>query len=81
MTIAEIKEKYFNNRTYASIEKRCNYLGLKKRFEIKWTPKEDHLLKTLREAGKLKIKEIHEKHFAYRTYSSVRNRARLYKKK
>lgn len=79
MSVAQMKERFFPNRTYTSIEKRCNYLGLKKHYEMKWTEAEDKLLSKLRKETKLKIKEIHEQHFAYRTYPSVKNRARRYK--
>jgi hypothetical protein len=78
MSVSQMKKKFFPERTYTSIEKRCNYLGLKKRYEIKWTESEDLHLADLRRNTKMKIKEIHEKHFPYRTYSSVRNRARRY---
>lgn len=80
MSVRQMKDKYFRERTYTSVEKRCSYLGLKKQYEIKWTEEEDKLLAELRKTTKLKIKQIHEQHFAYRTYSSVKNRARLYKK-
>jgi hypothetical protein len=80
MSVRQMKDKFFPNRTYTSIEKRCNYLGLKKHYEIKWTESEDELLSKLRKETKLKIREIHEKHFSYRTFSSVKNRARLHKK-
>jgi len=80
MSVSQMKDKFFPGRTYTSIEKRCGYLGLKKHYETKWTNAEDELLSNLRKETKLKIREIHEQHFAYRTYSSVKQRARRYKK-
>ena len=71
-SIRKIWEKHFSERPYASVEKRCSYLGLKKHYETKWEHNEDLLLDEL--YGKMSVREIQEKHFPYRTYSSVKNR-------
>lgn len=80
MSVRQMREKFFPNRSYTSIEKRCGYLGLKKHYEKKWTEEEDKLLAKIRKTTNLKVREIHEQHFPYRTYLSVKNRARRYKK-
>ena len=82
MTVAELRDNVFPDRSYTSIEKRCGYLGLRKmkQPEMKWTSEEDTLLNELRQNTKMKLKEIHEAHFSHRTFSSLKNRARLYKK-
>lgn len=79
MSVRQLQESFFPERTYTSIEKRCNYLGLKKQYEVKWTAAEDLLFSEIRKNTKMKIREIHEKHFPYRTYSSVKNRARRHR--
>lgn len=80
MTIKQIKAKFFPNRTYESVEKKCHYMGLKKHYEIKWTEEEDGLLENLRQNTDLKIKQIHEQYFSYRTFPSVKNRCRKFKR-
>jgi len=79
-TIREIHKSFFPHRSYESVEKKSHYLGLKKHYEIKWNEAEDRKLKELRENTTLTVKEIHEKHFSYRTYSSIRNRVRNHKR-
>ena len=76
MSIPSIHKNWFPDRTFDSVEKKCHYLGLIKKFSLKWLKEEDELLKELKNQ-KIKTKEIYEKYFPYRTFSSVKNRRRI----
>jgi len=80
MSVRQMLEKFFPNRTYASVEKRCGYLGLKKRYEQKWTPEEKSLLLENFKEGKRPC-DIWKEHFPNRTYSSVKGAIQKLKKK
>lgn len=75
MSVRQVQEKFFPDRTYTSVEKRCNYLGLKKHYEQKWTAEEKVLISEQGALGKGPA-EIRREHFAYRTYGSVKNMLR-----
>jgi hypothetical protein len=74
MTIREIHEKFFVHKTYYSVEKYAQTLGLKKHFEKKWTDEERSTLSSA--YGTMTLKEIVAKHFPYRTLSSVKGQIR-----
>lgn len=80
MSVRQMMEKFFPNRTYSSIEKRCSYLGLKKHYEQKWTDEEKDLLLEKYSEG-LGHSQIWKQHFADRTYSSVKGAIQKLKKK
>jgi hypothetical protein len=81
MTIREIHEKFFPNRSYSSVEKKSHYLGLKKHFEKKWTKEEDNTLTKARYESKMGIAEIQREFFPYRSYGSVKQHLKALKKK
>lgn len=80
MSVRQIMERFFPNRTYTSIEKRCNYLGLKKHYEQKWTDEEKTLLWEKYNEG-MRQCDIWKQHFPDRTYSSVKSAIQKLKKK
>jgi hypothetical protein len=80
MSVRQMMEKFFPNRTYTSIEKRCNYLGLKKHYEQKWTEEEKSLLLEKYNSG-MRHCDIWKQHFPNRTYSSVKGAIQKLKKK
>jgi len=76
MTIREIHEKFFPNRSYASVVKKASYLGLKKHFEKKWTTDEENILTKARDGCKMTVVKIQQELFPYRSYSSVKQHIR-----
>jgi len=80
MSVRQIVEKFFPKRTYTSVEKRCGYLGLKKRYEQKWTAEEKSLLLEKFKEGKRQC-DIWKQHFPDRTYGSVKSAIQKLKKK
>jgi len=80
MSVRQIMEKFFPDRTYTSIEKRCAYLGLKKHYEQKWTDEEKSLLLEKYNEG-MRHRDIWKQHFPGRTYSSVKGAVQKLKKK
>jgi hypothetical protein len=74
----KIHQEYFPNRSFASVEKKISYLGLKKRPqpEKKWTTAEDEKLAEAIKEG-LTTREIYDIVLSYRTFSSVKNRRRI----
>lgn len=80
MSIRQMMEKFFPNRTYTSIEKRCAYLGLKKHYEQKWTDEEKSLLLEKYNED-MRHRDIWKQHFPGRTYSSVKGAIQKLKKK
>lgn len=72
-----IHQECFPNRSFASVEKKISYLGLRKRPkpEKKWTREEEEKVLEGMKKG-LTTKQIFEIILPYRTYSSVKNRRR-----
>lgn len=80
MSVRQMMEKFFPNRTYTSVEKRCGYLGLKKHYEQKWTDEEKILLLEKYNEG-MRHCDIWKQHFPSRTYGSVKSAIQKFKKK
>ena len=80
MSVRQMVEKFFPNRTYTSVEKRCGHLGLKKHYEQKWTDEEKALLLEKFNEG-MRQCDIWKQHFPNRTYGSVKSAVQKLKKK
>lgn len=80
MSVAQMVEKFFPDRTYTSVEKRCGYLGLKKHYEQKWTEEEKALLLQKYDEG-MRHCDIWKQYFPNRPYASIKGAIQRYKKK
>ena len=73
-TSAELHKKFFNNRSFLSVEKKITEMGLTKRAQPQkfWTTEENQsFIEALK--NNLTSRVIHETLFPYRTFSSVKN--------
>ncbi len=74
LSIPKIHKEYFSDRSFASVEKKASYMGLRKFApQIPWTEEEDQKLAEALE-NRLTTRKIYETIFSYRTYCSVKNR-------
>jgi hypothetical protein len=78
MSVSEIHNKFFNDRSYESVEKKISHIKLHKpgrEPQINWTQEENTIFQEAINNG-LTTKQIHDSIFKYRTYYSVRNQRR-----